>query len=274
MFKSRTVTISLRFYGALAAAALVGAVVVGWTSQHSSIINQVIGPLDLGWKGGVGNHLGYTVLVGVAVAAIFLAVLFTAWRDADANAEAESAGLEAVPLARAPIGANYWPIVSAFSVGAVLVGLATSTKWLALTAAVVLGASVVMWTMRAWAERATGDDRTNLQLYQQVVEPARLPLMALLGVGLVVGGLSRILLTLPNKHSSTAVFGIIGAVLFLGCVLIALRPKISRAPVVLALFILGLVVLVGGIVGAARGPRTFEHHDPTSGPQVQTETGR
>ncbi len=122
MFKSRTVTISLRFYGSLAVAALLGAFVVGVTSQHSSIIDQVIGPLDLGWKGGVGNHLGYTVLVGVAVAAIFLATLFTAWRDADANAEAESAGLEAVPLARAPIGANYWPIVSAFALGAVLVG--------------------------------------------------------------------------------------------------------------------------------------------------------
>ncbi len=85
MFKSRTITISLRFYGALAVAALLGAFLVGVTSQHSSIIDQVAGPLDLGWKGGVGNHLGYTVLVGVAVAAIFLAVLFTAWRDADAN---------------------------------------------------------------------------------------------------------------------------------------------------------------------------------------------
>ncbi len=224
------------------------------TSQHSSIIDQVIGPLDLGWKGGVGNHLGYSVLVGVAVAAIFLAVLFTAWRDADANAEAESAGLEAVPLARAPQGANYWPIISAFALGSVLVGLATSTRWLALTAAVVLGASVVMWTIRAWAERATGDDLVNLQLYQQVVEPARLPLMALLGVALVIGGLSRILLTLPSKHSSTAVFGIIGAVVFFSCVAIALRPKISKAPVVLALFILGLVVLVGGIVGRGPGP--------------------
>ncbi len=70
-------------------------------------------------------------------------------------------------------------------------------------------------------------------------------------------------------------FGIIiGAVVFFSCVAIALRPKISKAPVVLALFILGLVVLVGGIVGAARGPREFEHHERTTGTQIQPLSGR
>jgi hypothetical protein len=274
MFKSRTVTISLRFYGALAVAAFIGAYVVGVTSQHSSIIDQVIGPLDLGWKGGVGNHLGYTILMGVAACAIFLAALFTAYRDADPDAEAEAAGLATVPLARAPQGANYWPVISAFAVGGVLVGLAISSKALALTAAIVLGGTVMMWTMRAWAERATGDDRTNLRLYQQVVEPLRLPVTALLLVGLVIVGFSRLLLTLPDKHSSTLVFAIIGAIVFFACVAIALRPKISRTPIVLAIFVLGVIVLVGGIVGAARGPRTFEHHDPNAGKQVQSGSGR
>jgi hypothetical protein len=274
MFKSRTITISLRFYGALAVAAFIGAYIVGATSQHSSIIDQVVGPIDLGWKGGVGNHLGYTLLVGVAVAAAFLATMLTVYRDADPDAEAQAAGLESVPLARAPIGANYWPVISAFAVGALLVGLAISSKALALTAAIVLGGTVFMWTMRAWAERATGDDRVNLRLYQQVVEPLRLPLTALLLVGAVIAGFSRILLTLPDKHASTAVFGVIGAVVFFACVLIALRPKISRTPVVLAVFILGLLVLVGGIVGAARGPRTFEHRDPGTGVQVQRGSGR
>ena len=43
--------------------------------------------------------------------------------------------------------------------------------------------SVVVWTIRAWAERATGDDRANLEIYRQVVEPIRLPIGALLLVG-------------------------------------------------------------------------------------------
>lgn len=274
MFKTRTITFSLRFYGSLAVAALVGAYIVGVTSQHSSIIDQVLGPLVLGWKGGVGNHLAYTILVAFAACGIFLAAILTAYRDADPDAEAQVAGLEAVPLARAPRGANYWPIVGAFALGTVLVGLAISAKALALAAAVVLGATMVMWMLRAWAERATGDDEVNLRLYQQVVEPVRLPITAALLVAAVIIGISRVLITLPDKHASTAVFGVVGGLVFLVCVLIALRPKISRAPVVLALFVLGLLVLVGGIVGAARGPRTFEQHDPSSGTQVQVGSGR
>jgi hypothetical protein len=63
-------------------------------------------------------------------------------------------------------------------------------------------------------------------------------------------------------------------VVFFACVAIALRPKISRAPIVLGLFILGLLVLVGGIVGAARGPRSFEKHEKDTGKQIQVDSGR
>ncbi|HVN51823.1 MAG TPA: hypothetical protein VMT43_10345, partial [Acidimicrobiales bacterium] len=90
MFKSRTITISLRLYVSFALAALLGAYVVGVTSQHSSIIDQVIGPIDLGWKGGVGNHLAYTLLVGVAIVAALVGTLLTAFRDADASAQAQA----------------------------------------------------------------------------------------------------------------------------------------------------------------------------------------
>ena len=274
MFKSRVVTISLRFYLALVVAALVGAYVVGVTSHHEKIINQVIGPLDLGWKGGVGNHLAYTVLVGVAVAAAFLGVLLTAFRDADATAEAQAAELESVPLTRAPVGANYWPVVAAFCVAVVLIGLSISSRWLALAAGVVLGGAVAMWTVRAWAERATGDDRANLELYQQVVEPMRLPILAVLLVALMVLGFSRVLLTLPTKHASTAVFGVIGTVILIACVTIALRPKISRSVVTLVVFVLGIGVVVGGVVGAARGVRHVEKDSPTAPQQVPQGSGR
>src|SRR5450432_3793644 len=107
MFKSRTIPISLRFYVSFALAAMLGAYVVGVTSQHDTIIDQVIGPLDLGWKGGVGNHLAYTLLVGVVLVAGLIATLLTAFRDADATAQAQAASLEVVPLTRAPIGTNF-----------------------------------------------------------------------------------------------------------------------------------------------------------------------
>jgi hypothetical protein len=274
MFKSRTVTISMRFYGAFFAVGLIGAYLVGVTSHHEDIIDQIIGPLTVGWKGGVGNLVAYTLVLGVAVVAGALGVVFTALRDADATAQAEAIELDAVPLTRAPSGTNYWPIITAFSVATILVGLATSSRPLALAAAIVLGASVVMWTVRAWAERATGDDRINLELYRQIAEPMRLPVTALLLVAVVIVGFSRVLLTLPNKHASTAVFGIIGVLILAGCVIIALRPKISRSVITLVLFVLGLAIILGGVVGAARGPRRVEKDDRTSGHQVPEGSGR
>src|SRR5579862_8206040 len=116
MFKSRTITISLRFYVSFALAALLGAYVVGVTSQHDTIIDQVIGPLDLGWKGGVGNHLAYTLLVGVVLVTALIGTLLTAFRDADATAQAEVVSVAVAPLTRAPMGASYWPAITALSV--------------------------------------------------------------------------------------------------------------------------------------------------------------
>jgi hypothetical protein len=274
MFKSRTVTISIRFYGTLAVVGLIGAVVVGVTSHHENIINQVVGPLTVGWKGGVGNHLAYAVLLGMALVAAAIGGLLTSFRDADATAEAEAAGLEVVPLTRAPRGANYWPLIAAFGLATVLMGLAISSKYTAVAGGLVLGASVVVWTVRAWAERATGNDRANLQAYQQVIEPIRVPFTALLVVGLMVLGISRVLLALPSKHASTALFAIVGIVILGACIGVALRPKLGRAATTAILVLLGVVVLVAGIVGAARGPREFEHHDPNAGTQVQQGSGR
>jgi hypothetical protein len=274
MFKSRAVPITFRFYFALVGVALIGAYVVGYSSHNEHTINQVIGPLDLGWKGGVGNQLGYGILVGAAVAAAFLGVLFAIFRDADASAEAQVLGLEQVPLTRAPVGTNYWPILGAFSVATLITALATSKVPLAIAAAVVLGLTVIMWTVRNWAESATADDRVNILLYRQMAEPLRIPVAALLLVALMIVGFSRVLLTLPNKHSSTAVFGILGVIILGGCVAVALKPKVSRSAMTLLVFLLGLAVLIGAIVGAARGPRTFEKDQKTEPGQIQPLSGK
>ena len=261
MLKSRAVTISFRFYVGLSVAALVGAVLAAAGSETDSPMNRVVGPLSAGWKGGIGDHVGYTILLALAISSAFLGILFTAFRDADPTAEAQAAQLDSVPLTRAPVGANYWPIIGMFALATTLIGLAISSRPLALAGAVVIGAAAFMWTVRAWAERATGDDRTNLEIYQQVVEPLRLPLMAVVLVGIMVVGLSRLLLTLPNAKSSAAVFAVVGIVVLLGAVVIAFRPKLSKTLVTVGLLVFGLLVIAGGIVGAARGSRTFEHHE-------------
>ena len=116
MLRSRAIPVSFRFYIGFATAALVGAIVAALgTNDGDPIIDRVIGPLTIGWKGGIGDHLAYGVLLGVAVAAGFVGIVLTAFREADASAVAQVVDLEAAPLTRAPLGANYWPIVSVCS---------------------------------------------------------------------------------------------------------------------------------------------------------------
>jgi MFS family permease len=262
MLRSRAIPVSFRFYIGFAVAALFGAIVASLgTNDSDPIVDRVIGPLTIGWKGGVGDHLAYSVLLGVAVAAGFVGIVLTAFREADASAVAQVVDLEAAPLTRAPIGANYWPIVSVFALAVVLIGLSISSQNLAIAGGIALAAAALMWTLRAWAERATGNEQANVQLYRQMVEPIRLPVLSIILIGIVAIGFSRVLLALPNTKSSAAVFGVVALVFLLGAVGVALKPRISRSIIVLLLFGLGLAIVVGGIVGAALGHREFHKHE-------------
>jgi hypothetical protein len=262
MLRSRAIPVTFRFYVGFALAALVGAVVAALGSNDADpIIDRVLGPITVGWKGAIGDHLVYTVLLGVAVVSVFVAVVLTAFREADASAVAQVVDLESAPLTRAPLGANYWPIVSVFAIATLLIGLSISSQNLAIAAAVVLGASVVMWTLRAWAERATGSERANVELYQQLVEPIRLPVLSIVLIGILAIGFSRVLLALPNTTSSAAVFGVVALLFLIGAIGVALKPRLSKSVVVLLLFGLGLAVVIGGIVGAAMGHREFHKHE-------------
>ena len=45
-----------------------------------------------------------------------------------------------------------------------------------------------VWTLRTWAERATGDDTINAELYHRFVDPLRTPVVAIVCIALVVLG--------------------------------------------------------------------------------------
>jgi len=262
MLRSRAIPVSFRFYVGFAVAALLGAITAALGSNDDApVINRVLGPITVGWKGAIGDHLAYSVLLGVAVVAGFVGILLTAFRDADASAVAEVVHSESAPLTRAPLGANYWPIVSVFAIATLLIGLSISSQNLAIAGGIALGASALMWTLRAWAERATGDERSNVELYQQLVEPIRLPALSIIIIGVVAIGFSRVLLALPNTKSSAAVFGVVALVFLLGAIGVALKPRISKSIVILLMFGLGLAIVVGGIVGAALGHREFHKHE-------------
>lgn len=237
------------------------------------IVQAVTGPLSVGWKGGVGNHVGYTILLATTVAAGFIAALLVAFRDADPEAEAEVLHLDSVPLTKAPAGANYSPIVATFAVALMGIGLIKNTT-IFYAGIVLLVLTIGTWAVRAWAERATGDDEVNAQIYSRIIDPLRVPVVGVLVIGFVVFGISRVFLTASSKDLSTILFLLFGVALFLILVSLALlAPKVSRGVIVTLLVIGGLLVLAGAIWGITSGERPVEHKTESHSGGATTEGG-
>jgi hypothetical protein len=262
------------FYGA----ALVGylaALVYGFVTEAASqggiaalftdggIVNAVVGPISFGWRGGVGDQIGYSILMGFAGIMAVLGGMSSAFRDGspEALAEVQGARIEDGTLVvgaadlriATPVGLSYWPAIGALSLGAVIVGLATSPGLFLIGLAGVVVVTVE-WTVRAWSERATGDPALNRQIRNRFMYPIEIPVGATLVIGVVVLAMSRILLAVPQ---TAAVFFIIllASAVFAVAILLANRPELKRSVLVGVLFF-GVVALVaGGIAAAIVGPR-------------------
>jgi hypothetical protein len=259
MIRSRMFTTAFRFFAGLAAASLVAAFVVGFTSETQKPMDRILGPITMGWKGSVGNHFAYTVFVGLFFMAAALAGILIAFRDADPEAEAQVVRADSVPLTRAPAGNNYMPALGGFGFVLAIVGLATEADGLAIAGLAVIVAVAVTWTLRAWAERATGDDEVNAELYHRFIDPLRVPVVAAITIAFVVLALSRVLLAV-SKTGSVVVFGAVATVFFVIAVLLALYPKSTRTIATIVVVFAALAILVAGVIGAFVGERDIEHH--------------
>jgi len=254
-----------KFLYALAAFGFVAAVVYAVATGGDAVgMDAILGPLTLGYKGGVGDHTGYAVLIGLAGTALFAGIFMSSLRDADPEAEAQVVGLDVVPELVVPTEVNYWPVVGAFSIGAVTLGLATGPT-LFVIGMVGLTITTVEWAAAAWAERATGDPEVNRALRNRLMYPVEIPGLAVLGVGGMVLAVSRILLALP-KTGSYLVFALVPAAFLAIGALVALRPKLSQSVIAAMLVVGGLAILAGGVAAAIAGPREHEGgHEENSG---------
>ncbi len=255
------------FYGA-ALLAFLAAVLYGFltgASDHSGalavfskgdVVNSIVGPLTFGWKGWVGDHVGYSVLMGFAGVMAALGGFSTAFRDGNAEAIAQVEHVTGNPPVTVPIGLSYWPLVAAFGVGVTIVGLAVDPVFF-VVGLVVLAIATVSWTVRAWAERATGDQTANRELRHTLMDPLEVPVLAVLTAAIIILCVSRLLLAIPQ---SVAVYVIIGVaiVVFGLAFLLASRPELKRSVVVAVLLIGGLVVIGAGIAGGVAGEQTHE----------------
>lgn len=250
--------LSALFYGFITGASDQGGVTAVFTD--GAVVDSIIGPLTLGWKGWVGEHVGYTVLMTFAATMAVLGGFQTATRDSDAEAIAELEGVEPadVPPATVPAGLSFWPLLAALGTGVVIVGLVFSN--VALWGGVALLAiAAVEWMIKAWSERATPDAATNAEYRGRILQPVEVPLASALIIGVVAVAISRLLLAIP-KSAAVYVIIVLAAVIFAGANLLASRPELKGRVLGVVVFLSILSIIAAGIAGGVAGQREIEEH--------------
>jgi hypothetical protein len=248
------------FFG-LGLVSFVLAAAYGWTTGGNGL-----GPLTAGYKGGVGDHLGYTLLVSIGLAGVLLGLVAVATRDAAPSALAELAGTEVAPAVTPPAHLAYWPIVGAFGAGLIVLGLVISNV-LFVAGFFVLLAVTVEWMVLAWSDRATGDPEANRVVRNRVMGPFEVPLAGFLIAAGTVVALSRVLLT-SSELGAVGVATALGLGILVIGTLIATRPRISPNVVAGVLALCAVGVVAAGVASAARGERVIEPHEHHGGTEL------
>jgi len=241
----------LKLYIGIAFAAATAAIIGGYTSGGSTV-----GPISAGYKGGIGDHVSYVVLAGVGFASLIVGSLLTYYRDADAESVAQSMGMATAPIGQRPVAASVWPIVAGIGVGFIMVGMAVSA-FVTGVGLVILAIVAFEWTMTAWADRATGDRKTNEALRNQLMGPFEVPLLGLLGGAVFVMAASRIFLRFPG--TGAVVFGAVIAVVILAVAILLTQGE--SLPKFVAPALVSVVALFVLVFGAWSFATTDHHHD-------------
>ncbi len=229
----------------------------GWSTGGNGL-----GPLTAGYNGGVGDHFGYGLLVSLATTAVFLGLVAVATRDAAPSALAEVAGTEVAPELSPPSRGAYWPILGAFGVSLVVLGLVVSNVMFVIGLFLLLGV-LVEWMVLAWSDRATGDPETNRLVRNRVMGPFEVPIAGFLIAGGTVLAFSRILLTSSALGAVWVATALGTAILAIGA-LIAAKPRLSPNVIAGVLALCAVGVVAAGVASAARGERFIEPHETHS----------
>jgi hypothetical protein len=207
-----------------------------------------------------GGSLGTVGLIFAAIALTFLAGINVYTRDADVSAM-DTAALTESPAATPTPPGTVFPIVAGVGGVLVVVGLATYPVVLIFGIIALLGAAVE-WMIEAWSERASGDLAYNEEVRGRIAHPLEFPLLAAVGVGVLIYSFSRIMLWL-SKSSGPALFAIIAALVLAVGFIVAFRPTIRNGAVGVVCSIAALGLVAGGASAALDGQRTIHPHETT-----------
>lgn len=242
-----------KFFFGIGMALVTGAVFYGYTTGGDHL-----GPLSIGWKGAVGEHLGYALLLGLGITAMAVALFLVFFRDADPSAQARYHDVERLET-NSLVTASFWPVVGAFGVGTLAIGLVLHSA-VFVTGLVICGVVAIEWLMDAWADRATGDSEANQALRNRLMAPIEIPLLGAAIVGVGVLATSRILLA-TSKLWSVAVAGIVSVVILILAIVFVNKPRINKNVLAASVLVAAVALLAGGVVATVIGERDFEHHE-------------
>lgn len=243
------ITTGTKWFLGLGIVSLAMAAAYGWTTGGTGL-----GPVSVGYKGGIGDHFGYGILLAAGLLSLAQGLVLAAWRDADPQAQAQVAELDTVPTVR-PASVSYWPAIAAFGAGLVVVGL-VSEPLLFIFGLVVLGIVVIEWTVQTWADNATGDPATNRRIRNRLMNPIEFPVGGALAVAVVIISFSRLFLATSKDGAVIGAGLLAAAVLVLGWVLAA-RPKISANVVVGVLLVVAVAIIGIGVASGIAGQREY-----------------
>ena len=245
-------TTGFKLWFGFAMAVALAAVFAGYTSGATET-----GPLSIGWKGGVGNHVSYTILIFASGVLAMFGLVAVAFRDGDAEAQAEVLGLDEAPVGQVAVGNSLWPVFGALGIGTIGVGLVVHSAIFVL-GLVIVAAIGIEWTMTNWSEKVSGDPEANAEARENLMRPIEIPILGAAGVAVLVLAVSRVLLA-SSVTGAVWVATAVGLAIFGLAVLISRRPEMPRSTVRVILFAGITVVLILGIVTAVSGEREFHH---------------
>ena len=191
---------------------------------------------------------GAVALASIMIASGFLAGLALFNRDGDVKVGDQSA-----PANAAPLGSSLWPLVT--TIGVVLLGIGLITHEIVfILGLVALFAGLVEWAVQGWSESASSESAYNAGVRGRLLHPLEWPVLAVVGVGVLVVSFSRIMLAVSHEVGAFVFIGL-GTVVLIGGIIFALRPNLKKSLVVGVCSVAAVLVGVAGLGGVVAGKR-------------------
>jgi len=188
--------------------------------------------------GGVALSMVFATLVGLS------AIVITV-NDGDNEVQPRDASL---------VRASMWPLVTVAGVVLLILGLVVAQVYFIFGIVVVL-AALTEWLVQAWSESASDDAAHNDSARRRLLHPIEFPVIATLGLGVIIFAFSRIMLAI-SKSAGAVAFVVLSSLVLLVGAIFALRPALKPA-IVSGICVVGAVgIVAGGIAGQGAGLRS------------------